>query len=78
LPYAEANLTILEKLYNLSTEGNDPLIGKLMQIFLSLGGVSFHDPERYKEDLDLNWKRIRNMAQPVVDEQLARMAMAGK
>jgi hypothetical protein len=53
-------------------EGKDPLIRKLVKI-LSLGGVSFHDPDGYEEDLDLDWKRLRNMVQPVVDEQLAKL-----
>jgi hypothetical protein len=59
--------------WHLLAEWNDPLIGNLMKL-LSLGGVSsFHDPDGHnKEDLDLNWKRVcKNMAQPVVDEQLA-------
>jgi hypothetical protein len=43
-----------------------------------MGGVSFHDPDGYEDDLDLNWKRLRNMAQPVVDEQLAELAMTGR
>jgi hypothetical protein len=58
-------------------EGKDPLIRKLVKI-LSLGGVSFHDPDGYEEDLDLDWKRLRNMVQPVVDEQLAKLTMEGK
>jgi hypothetical protein len=74
---AEANGTVPEKIYDPSMEGNDPLIRKLVKI-LSLGGVSFHDPDGCEEDLNLNWKRLRNMAQPVVDEQLAKLAMEGK
>jgi hypothetical protein len=74
---AEANGTVPDKIYNPSTEGNDPLIGKLVKV-LSLGGVTFHDPDGCEEELDLNWKRLRNMAQPVVDEQLAKLAMEGK
>jgi hypothetical protein len=74
---AEANGTVPEKIYNPSTEGDDHLIGKLIKV-LSLGGVTFHDLDGCEEDLDLNWKRLRNMAQPVVDEQLAKLAMEGK
>jgi hypothetical protein len=74
---AEENGTAPEKIYDPSTEGNDPLIRKLVKI-LSLGGVSFHDPDGYAEDLNLNWKRLRNMAQPVVDKQLAKLAMEGR
>jgi hypothetical protein len=74
---AEANGTVPEKIYDPSMEGNDPLIGKLVKI-LSLGGISFHDPDGCEEDLDVNWKRLRNMAQPVVDKQLAKLAMEGK
>jgi hypothetical protein len=41
-----------------------------------LEGVSFHDQDgSYKEDLGLNWKRLRNMVQPVLDEQLAILAI---
>jgi hypothetical protein len=54
-----------------------PLIGKLVKI-LALGRVLFHDPpDGSDEDLDLNWKRLCSMAYPVVDEQLANMAIAG-
>jgi hypothetical protein len=61
---AEANGTVAEKIYDPSMEGNDPLIVKLVRI-LSLGDISFHDPDGYAQDnLDLNWKRL--MAQPVV------------
>jgi hypothetical protein len=74
---AEANGTVPEKIYDLSTEDTDPLIGRLLKV-LSLGGISFHDPDGCEEELDLNWKRLRNMAQPVVDEQLAKLAMEGK
>jgi hypothetical protein len=40
--------------------------------------VLFHDLDGSNEDLDLNWKRLHNMAYPLVDEQLAKLAMAGK
>jgi hypothetical protein len=56
---------------------NDPVIGKLVKVN-AYGEVSFHDPDGSQPDLDLNWKRLRTMAQPVVDEQLAQLAMAGK
>jgi hypothetical protein len=70
---AEANGIVAEKIYDPSIEGINPLIGKLVKI-LSLGGISFHDPDSHEEDLDLNWKRLRNMAQSVVDEQEQRDA----
>ena len=61
-------------------EGNeaaiDPVIGKLVQISLH-GFVSFKDPDGDNRRLDLNWKRLRNMAQPIVDEQLAHLALMG-
>jgi hypothetical protein len=45
---------------------------------MALGGVSFHDPDGSDECLDLNWKRLRNMAYPVVDKQVAKIVMEGK
>jgi hypothetical protein len=74
---AEENFTFPEKIYDPSKEGYDPLIGKRVK-FPTLGGVTFHDPDGDSSSLDLNWKRLRNMAQPVVDEQLAKLAMSGK
>jgi hypothetical protein len=51
----------------LSKDENNPLIGVVK--ILTMGGLFFHDPDGYEEDLDLKWKRLCNMAQPVVDEQ---------
>jgi hypothetical protein len=75
---AEENLTVPEKIYNPAMEGFDPLIGKYVKFLYPGDGVTFHNPDTYEEDLDLNWKRLRTMAYPVVDEQLAKLAMAGK
>ena len=55
----------------------DPLIGKLIKVN-GLGDMTFHDLGGSHLNLDLNWKRLQNLAQPVVDEALARMVMAGK
>jgi hypothetical protein len=55
---------------------NDLVIGKLVEISLH-GFVSFKDPNRDSHHLDLNWKRLCNMAQPVVDEQLAHIGIMG-
>ena len=75
---AEANgTTTPEDLYDPSKDNCDPLIGKLVKIS-AMDHVTFHDPDGDEQDLDLNWRRLRNLAQPVVDEQLARLAMAGK
>jgi hypothetical protein len=74
---AEENSTFPEKVYDPSKEGNAALIGKLVK-YLMMGGVTFHNPDGYEEVLDLNWKQLQNMAQPVVDEQLAKLAMTGK
>jgi hypothetical protein len=67
----------VEDCYNSSRDMEDPLIGKLMKIN-GLGDISFHDLDGSHPNLDLNWKRLRNMAQPVVDEALAKLAMQGK
>jgi hypothetical protein len=76
---AEENSTFPEKLYDASKDADDPLIGKLVKtVGIGLGGVTFHDPDGSDECLDLNWKRLRNMAYPVVDEQLAKIVMEGK
>jgi hypothetical protein len=55
---------------------DDPVIGKLVEISLH-GFVSFKDADGDNRRLDLNWKRLRNMAQPIVDEQLAHLALMG-
>jgi hypothetical protein len=74
---AKNDFTSTEDQYDPKHDGSDPLIGKLVKIS-AMGEVSFHDPDGHEEELDLNWKRLRTMAQPVVDEQLAKLAMAGK
>jgi hypothetical protein len=56
---------------------SDPVIGRLVEISLH-GFVTFKDPDGDNHHLDLNWKRLRNMAQPIVDEQLAHIAIMGK
>jgi hypothetical protein len=43
-----------------------------------MGELSFHDSDGYTDDLDLNWERLHTMDQPVIDEQLAKLAMASK
>jgi hypothetical protein len=37
--------------------------------------VTFMLAEEAAEKIDLNWRRLRNMAQPIVDEQLGKLAM---
>jgi hypothetical protein len=51
---------------------DDPVIGKLVEISLQ-GFISFKDPDGDNHRLDLNWKRLHNMAQPIVDKQLAHL-----
>jgi hypothetical protein len=70
-------LYLSQEKYDCLKDVDNPLIGKLVKI-LALGGVSFHDPDSSDEDLDLNWKRLRIMAYPVVDGQLATMAGNGR
>ena len=67
----------VEDFYDPTRDMEDPLIGKLIKVN-GLGNVTFHDLDGSHPNLDLNWKRLRNMAQPVVDEALANLAMAGK
>jgi hypothetical protein len=39
------------------------------------GVVMMEAPDESEQGIDLNWRRLRNMAQPIVDEQLGRLAM---
>ena len=55
----------------------DPVIGQLVKI-TPHGFVSFKDPAGNDAELDLNWKRLRNMAWPIVNHQLAKIANDGK
>ncbi len=41
------------------------------------GVVSFHDVVVKESNLDVNWRRLRNMARPIVDEALGRLAIDG-
>jgi hypothetical protein len=54
----------------------DPTIGKLVKIDL-FGIISFLDQDGSENHLDLNWRCLRNLARPIVDEQLAKLARAG-
>jgi hypothetical protein len=67
----------VEDFYDPTRDMEDHLIGKMVKVN-GLGEMTFHDLDGSHPNLDLNWKRLRNLAQPVVDEALARMAMAGK
>ena len=66
-----------EDTYNKREEVDDPAIGKLVKLS-EHGFVSFRDPDGDDDELDLNWKRLRNMAWPIVDHQLAKIAIEGK
>jgi hypothetical protein len=39
------------------------------------GVVTMEPPDESEQGIDLNWRCLRNMAQPIVDEQLGRLAM---
>ena len=54
----------------------DPVIGKRVRID-EKGVVSFHDQDGDQTRLDLNWRRLRNMAMPIIDEQLSKVALSG-
>lgn len=54
----------------------DPIIGKLVKNDLH-GTISFLDQDGSENHLDLNWRHLRNLARPIVDEQLAKLARAG-
>jgi hypothetical protein len=67
----------IENFYGPSRDMEDPLIRKLIKMN-GLGDVTFHDLDGSHPNLDLNWKRLWNMAQPAVDKALANLAMARK
>jgi hypothetical protein len=48
----------------------DPVIGKMVKTS-EHGFVSFRDPDGDNHELNLNWKRLHNMAMPIVDFQLS-------
>jgi hypothetical protein len=52
----------------------DETIGKKVLINDN-GVVSFVHPDGDDIDIDLNWKRLRSMAKPIVDEQLGKLVM---
>ena len=54
----------------------DNVVGKCVKIS-ELGAITFLDEDGSQYCLDMNWRRLRNLAQPIVDEQLAKLAMRG-
>jgi hypothetical protein len=54
----------------------DEAIGKKVLINDN-GVVSFVHPDGDEGELDLNWKRLRSMAYPIVDEQLSKIVKNG-
>jgi hypothetical protein len=54
----------------------DESIGKRVLIN-EFGVVSFVHPDGDAGELDLNWKRLRTMARPIVDEQLSKIVLSG-
>jgi hypothetical protein len=62
--------------YNPYEFSKDPIIGKLLKIDL-FGNILFLDRDGSEGTLDLNWRRLRNLARPIVDKQLAKLARAG-
>jgi hypothetical protein len=55
----------------------DPLLGKLVNI-THMGAISFLDQDGGDNQLDLNWRHLRNLAKPIVDEQLSKLAISGE
>jgi hypothetical protein len=61
-------------------EDPDPGMMRGRKIYVSPGGtVNFLTLPSSKMDvnIDLNWRRLRNMAKPIVDEALGHLAMSG-
>jgi hypothetical protein len=54
----------------------DPIVGKLVHI-THMGKISFRDLDGGVNELDMNWRRLRNLARPIVDEQLSKLAISG-
>jgi hypothetical protein len=56
----------------------DPVIGKMVKISQH-GFVSFKDQDgdNHDHELNLNWKRLRNMTKLIVDFQLSKIAFKG-
>jgi hypothetical protein len=54
----------------------DPIVGKLVQI-AQTGAITFVDQDGGDNQQDLNWRRLRNLARPIVDEQLSKLAISG-
>ncbi len=62
--------------YNPHDDQLDIVIGKLVKIS-NKGEVTFYDQDGHASQLDLNWRRLRNMAKPIVDEQLSWIVFDG-
>ena len=69
-------MTSAEDSHNPNDDVWDPVIGKKV-IVSGKGVVSFRDQDGNHTRLDLNWRRLRNMAMPIVDEQLSKVALDG-
>ncbi len=54
----------------------DEALGKCVKID-QLGAITLLDEDGSQNSLDMNWRRLRNLARPIVDEQLAKLAMLG-
>ena len=65
-----------EDTYIQSENGKDPVIRKLVQIS-EHGFVTFKDPDIGNQELDLNWKRLHNMAMPIANHQLLKITING-
>jgi hypothetical protein len=52
------------------------LRGKKVEVSTD-GSVKFLDVHPKEQPIDLNWRRLRTMARPIVDEALGRLAMSG-
>jgi hypothetical protein len=59
-------------------EDPEPAVNRGKRVEVSADGtVDFLDVVTIEPILDLNWRRLRNMARPIVDEAIGRLAMSG-
>ena len=74
---------VTDKEFTSASDAHDPyeyekdhVIGKFVKIS-ELGAITLLDEDGSQDCLDMNWRRLRNLARPIVDEQLAKLAMVG-
>jgi hypothetical protein len=54
----------------------DPIVGRLVKA--RRDGFTFMDQDGGAISLDMNWRRLRNLARPIIDAQLAKLAISGE